>query len=129
MNHILSITLWLPIAAAVILLVFPKTAATAIKGFGLLASLATFIVSLGRFKIHLGLSVEEPIVLKPFELSVPQPDVTMEQAAAAALTYRLDLQNLLDQADDAKRGVRNARNALLPDLNIGTRWTGRLGRT
>ena len=47
MSNVLSITLWLPIAAAVILLAFPKTAATAIKGFGLLASLATFIVSLG----------------------------------------------------------------------------------
>ncbi|HXH91916.1 MAG TPA: NADH-quinone oxidoreductase subunit M, partial [Thermoanaerobaculia bacterium] len=47
MSNILSITLWLPIAAAVILLFFPKTAASAIKGFGLLASLATFVASLG----------------------------------------------------------------------------------
>jgi NADH-quinone oxidoreductase subunit M len=47
MSNILSVTLWLPIAAAVLLLVFPKTASSAIKGFGLLASIATFIASLG----------------------------------------------------------------------------------
>src|SRR6266851_6309738 len=47
MTNILSITLWLPIASAVLLLVFPKTAANAIKAFGLLASIATFIASLG----------------------------------------------------------------------------------
>src|SRR6476646_8626945 len=47
MNNILSITLWLPIAAAVIVAFFPKTAANAIKGFGLLAALATFVASIG----------------------------------------------------------------------------------
>ena len=47
MNNVLSVTLWLPIAAAVLLLFFPKSAAGAIKGVGLLASLATFVASLG----------------------------------------------------------------------------------
>src|SRR5229473_7761405 len=47
MTNVLSLTLWLPIAAAVLLVVFPKTATNAIKGFGLLASIATFIASLG----------------------------------------------------------------------------------
>jgi NADH-quinone oxidoreductase subunit M len=45
--NVLSITLWLPLAAAILLAFFPKSAANAIKGFGLLASLATFIASLG----------------------------------------------------------------------------------
>src|SRR6185503_20619738 len=44
---ILSITLWLPVAAAVIVAFIPRDSANAIKGAGLLASLATFIVSLG----------------------------------------------------------------------------------
>jgi NADH-quinone oxidoreductase subunit M len=44
---ILSTTLWLPIAAAVVLMFFPRAAVGAIKGFGLLASVATFVVSLG----------------------------------------------------------------------------------
>jgi NADH-quinone oxidoreductase subunit M len=47
MNNVLSITLWLPIAAATLLLFFPKSATGAIKGVGLLASLATFAASLG----------------------------------------------------------------------------------
>ena len=45
--NILSLTLWLPFAAAGLLILFPKTATNAIKGFGLLASLATFVASLG----------------------------------------------------------------------------------
>ena len=47
MTSVLSITLWLPIAAAVLLLFFPRGAANAIKGVGLLVSLATFVASLG----------------------------------------------------------------------------------
>jgi NADH-quinone oxidoreductase subunit M len=44
---ILSLTLWLPIAAAAVCLLFPRTAANAVKGLGLAASLATFVISLG----------------------------------------------------------------------------------
>jgi NADH-quinone oxidoreductase subunit M len=46
MQNVLSITLWLPIAAALVLAFFPRSAANAIKGFALAASLATFAVSL-----------------------------------------------------------------------------------
>jgi NADH-quinone oxidoreductase subunit M len=46
-GNVLSITLWLPIAAAILLVFFPKNAVSAIKGVGLLASLATFAASLG----------------------------------------------------------------------------------
>jgi len=44
---ILSTILWLPIAAAIILAFFPRTAVTAMKSFGLGASLVTFLLSLG----------------------------------------------------------------------------------
>ncbi|HUP50334.1 MAG TPA: NADH-quinone oxidoreductase subunit M [Thermoanaerobaculia bacterium] len=50
---ILSIVLWLPIVAAVVLAFFPRAADSAIKAFGLFASVVTFIVSLaivGRFR-------------------------------------------------------------------------------
>ncbi len=47
MMNVLSVTLWLPIAAAILLLFFPKSAAGAVKGVGLLASVATFVASLG----------------------------------------------------------------------------------
>jgi NADH-quinone oxidoreductase subunit M len=44
---ILSTVLWLPVAAAIILLFFPRHAVNAIKGFGLFSSLVTFVMSLG----------------------------------------------------------------------------------
>jgi NADH-quinone oxidoreductase subunit M len=44
---ILSAVLWLPIIAAVILAFFPRSAASAIKGMALAASVITFVVSLG----------------------------------------------------------------------------------
>jgi NADH-quinone oxidoreductase subunit M len=47
MMPILSTTLWLPMIAAVIIAFIPRNAAGTIKGLGLLASIATFIVSLG----------------------------------------------------------------------------------
>src|SRR6185295_8052479 len=46
----LSTILWLPIAAAIVLAFFPKTAVTAIKGWGLFWSAATFVVSLGLLR-------------------------------------------------------------------------------
>jgi NADH-quinone oxidoreductase subunit M len=44
---LLSTVLWLPLAGALVVAFFPKTAAGAIKGAGLAVSLITFVVSLG----------------------------------------------------------------------------------
>ena len=44
---LLSLILWLPIAAALVLAFFPRSAETAMKGWGLFWSAATFVVSLG----------------------------------------------------------------------------------
>ena len=44
---LLSIFLWLPLAGAIVLAFFPRAATTAVKGFGLAVSVATFIISLG----------------------------------------------------------------------------------
>ena len=44
---ILSTILWLPIVAAVVLALFPRSATTAIKVIGFLASAATFVISIG----------------------------------------------------------------------------------
>jgi NADH-quinone oxidoreductase subunit M len=44
---ILSTVLWIPIAAAVLLAFFPRTAVQAMKGFALVASIATFVISVG----------------------------------------------------------------------------------
>lgn len=77
-----------------------------------------------RFKIRMGLSPDMPVEFDPFELDLPVPDVSELHASELALLYRLDLQNRRDQLADAHRAVRNARNQLLPDLNL--RATGAL---
>ncbi|HEX7833694.1 MAG TPA: NADH-quinone oxidoreductase subunit M [Thermoanaerobaculia bacterium] len=47
---LLSTFLWLPIAGAILLAFFPRTATSAIKGFGLVVSLITFVISLGLLR-------------------------------------------------------------------------------
>ena len=47
---LLSTILWLPVAAAIVLAFFPKAADTAIKGWALFWSAATFVVSLGLLR-------------------------------------------------------------------------------
>jgi NADH-quinone oxidoreductase subunit M len=44
---LLSTILWLPLAAAIVLAFFPRTAVSAMKGWGLFWSAATFVISLG----------------------------------------------------------------------------------
>lgn len=80
--------------------------------------LESYKFSLDRFKVRLGIDVTEPVVILPFELEVPEPEASVEHATRAALRYRLDLQNRRDFIDDARRAVANARNQLLPDLDL-----------
>ena len=82
-----------------------------------------YILQRDRFKFRLGIPVDVPIEIQPLELELPAPAVSQESAATRALTYRLDLQNERDQLDDRRRAIRNARNALLPDLDINSSLT------
>ncbi len=78
----------------------------------------SYILAIDRFKVRLGLEPSVLVEILPFELPIPEPDVTLDAATEFALSYRLDLQNQRDRVDDTKRGVRNAKNGLLPDLSI-----------
>lgn len=84
----------------------------------LIAARENYILSVDRFKVRLGMPVEAPIRIEPVGLELPDPDVTVVQAAETALRYRLDLQNRRDQVDDSRRRLENAKNDLLPDLNL-----------
>lgn len=77
-----------------------------------------YILALDRFKVRMGIPVREPVVIEPGQLNIPEPDTTLDRATDLALEYRLDLQNRRDQLDDSKRSVVNAKNNLLPDLNL-----------
>jgi outer membrane protein TolC len=86
------------------------------------ASLASlreqYILSLDRFKVRLGLALDRPVAIKPFDLALPEPEIALDEAARRALEYRLDLQNSRDRLGDSARSVENARDALLPDLDL-----------
>ena len=84
----------------------------------LAGALESLVLATDRFAIRLGLPVGRGLALRPVELVIPEPEVTPDRATELALAYRLDLQNRRDQLDDARRGVVNARNGLLPDLDL-----------
>lgn len=77
-----------------------------------------YILALDRFKIRLGIDMAKPIRIEPVTLELPEPEISVSAAAALALKYRLPYQNARDRDDDARRAVENAKNGLLPDLNI-----------
>lgn len=69
----------------------------------------------------LGLPPDAPFEALPgpqFAVSAPACD----EAAALALSNRLDYAQILQDIDDARRGVRIARQTLLPDLEIASRY-------
>jgi outer membrane protein TolC len=78
-----------------------------------------FLLSVDRFKVRLGMPEDDPLMIVESTLGLPAPQVDMDQAMRAALSYRLDLQNRRDRLDDAHRAVDNAFNNLLPDLDLG----------
>ncbi len=77
-----------------------------------------YVLALDRFKIRLGLPVDEGVELGEIDLDIPDPAIELDAATAVALDLRLDLQNRRDQLDDARRQVEVARNNTLPDLNL-----------
>ncbi|MEO1716551.1 MAG: TolC family protein [Planctomycetota bacterium] len=100
----------------------------AIASSDLLAAEATlagqrdsYRLSEDRFKVRLGLPVDQPIIIVPVTLELPEPDISPSDAARRALDFRLDLQVTRDEVLDARRGVANARNGLLPDLDLNAR--------
>lgn len=85
----------------------------------------SFKLAKDRFKVRLGIPVEQAIILQPVELELADPEVTVAEAARRALLYRLDFQNRLDRIGDSRRSVANARNQLLPDLDVNAAATFR----
>ena len=78
----------------------------------------SYSLALDRFKVRLGIPVRAAVTIEPVTLELPEPDISLTRATELALTNRLDFQTVRDQVDDARRGVDNARNQTLPDLNL-----------
>lgn len=71
-----------------------------------------------RFKSRLGMPIDVPLVILPTEFDLRPPDISPDEAMILGFAYRLDLQTFRDRVGDSRRAVANARNALLPDLNV-----------
>lgn len=84
----------------------------------LASSREQYTLQIDRFKVRLGIPIERPVQVVGARIDIAEPSTTIEAATESALSYRLDLQNRRDQYVDTERGVRNARNQLLPDLDL-----------
>lgn len=81
--------------------------------------------ALDRFKIVIGMPVGQLLDVMDQEsdeaaqaVDVLLPNVSEAVAAETALKYRLDLLNVQDAVDDARRGAVIAQNNILPDLDF-----------
>ncbi len=77
--------------------------------------------ALDDFKITLGMPVDQPLDVIAVVLDTRVPRMDIKDAIRLAEQYRLDLQTAIDKVEDARRGVRNAENLLLPELNADAR--------
>ncbi|MCC6676766.1 MAG: TolC family protein [Phycisphaerales bacterium] len=77
-----------------------------------------YALTLDRFKVRLGLPVDQVVEIMDLQFEVVEPDIPLPEATELALSYRLDLQNQRDRLDDSRRAVANARNQLLPGLDF-----------
>lgn len=93
---------------------------------GLVSAKEQYATALDLFKIFIGMPMDTPLdVLRQDAddaaeaLEALLPNVDGATAESVAINFRLDLLNSADRIDDANRGVNIAKNAILPDLNIG----------
>ncbi len=84
-----------------------------------------YATSLDRFKIVIGMAVDQPLDVRsqdedPDALEVESllADTGESETVAVALTHRLDLLTTADQVEDARRGIVIAKNRILPDLDF-----------
>jgi outer membrane protein TolC len=84
----------------------------------LLQARADYEAARDAFKVRLGLPSEVQVVIVEAEPPFHRVDLDSDSAVRVALHNRLDLQSSADRLDDTERGVRLARNALLPDLQF-----------
>ena len=82
-----------------------------------------YLNALDNFKIRIGMDAREDIDIVPVALDVTVPELENRDALTTANRYRLDLQTARDRIDDARRGIDNAANGLLPGLDL----TGQVG--
>lgn len=83
-----------------------------------------YVLQLERFRVRLGMPPDQPFFIdETAAFNLPIPELDMTESVRRGLSYRLDLQTTRDRLDDAYRGLSNARNDLLPDLDLSASMT------
>ena len=75
-------------------------------------------IAVDNFKVRIGMDPTTPLEIVPVLLDLPLPEVQSPEAVRTALQYRLDLQTISDEVEDARRRVDVASNQLLPDFDV-----------
>jgi len=75
-------------------------------------------LALDSFRIFLGLPADHPVDVQPDSPEYVAVEYDERSATEVAMANRLDLLNRREQLEDVERGVRIARNSLLPDLQL-----------
>jgi outer membrane protein TolC len=78
----------------------------------------SYLSALDDFKLFLGMPTDQPLEIVAVELNVDLPKIDEDVAVGLALKYRLDLQTARDRVEDSRRKAGNAKNGLLPDLDL-----------
>ncbi len=79
----------------------------------------SYRLSVDRFKLLINWPVDDPVRIDTKTFAIDPPVTNLDTAVEVAMAQRLDLQSDRDRLVDRQRGVRNALNGLLPDLNLG----------
>lgn len=77
--------------------------------------------TLDQLKVLIGMPVTQPVNIAFSEAVIPQPALDPVESVNAALRFRLDLQTTADRVADARRRLDNAKNGMLPDLDVYAR--------
>lgn len=75
-------------------------------------------LNVDQFKRLIGYPIDKPARISEDAIALAVPTVDMDSAVQLTLANRLDLQTERDRLIDRQRAIRNAENALLPDLNL-----------
>jgi len=81
----------------------------------------SFQNELDRFKLQIGMPVIQQVRVVAVSVEVDPSALELPNVQELANRYRLELQTARDRVDDSRRGVDNAKNGLLPNLDLTAR--------
>jgi outer membrane protein TolC len=78
----------------------------------------TYRLAVDRFKLLINMPINKAMMIDTGTIVIDPPVLDLDAAVQVAMHQRLDLQTERNTLVDRQRGVRNALNGLLPDLDL-----------